>query len=329
MSRIQESCRIAALLVTLILAGCADQRETDAVVFPAEGYVTSHDDVRLYYRTVGSGDPVLVLHGGPGLDHGYLAPDLEPLAASHRLVFYDQRGGGRSTIVSDAPLLGLDAHIEDLDAVRRHVAADGAIVLGHSWGAALAARYALAHPQAVTRLVLVSPGAVRYAPYERDLMARVTAWMDEDDLAELARREAALRDPTGDVRGACRAFFALLLRGYFHDLTDDAAPRRMRGDMCGAPEDALRNLWLVNATTMDSLGEYDWREDFRDLRVPTLLITGVRDVFPVESMHEWEAAIPGARLVLLDRAGHFPHAEQPEAFFNAVAAFLSDAAVAP
>jgi proline iminopeptidase len=320
--RSHESGRIVAALTALVLAGCADQRDTDVVVAPAEGYVASRDDVRLYYRVIGSGDPVLVVHGGPGLDHGYLAPDLEPLAASYRLIFYDQRGAGRSTIVSDAPLLGLDAHIADLDAIRQHLVPDGANVLGHSWGAALAARYALAHPQAVTRLVLVSPGAVRYAPYERDLMARVTAWMDQDDLAELARREAALRDPTGDVRGACRAFFALLLRGYFHDLTDDAAPRRMRGDMCGAPDDALRNLWLVSATTMDSLGEYDWREDFRDLRVPTLLITGVRDVFPVESMREWEAAIPGARLVLLDRAGHFPHVEEPEAFFEAVLGFL-------
>ena len=60
-----------------------------------EGYATL-PNVRLFYRTLGRGEPILFLHGGPGLPHGYLLPWMEPLARSHRLVFFDQRGVGRS-----------------------------------------------------------------------------------------------------------------------------------------------------------------------------------------------------------------------------------------
>jgi pimeloyl-ACP methyl ester carboxylesterase len=166
--------RLFAVAVLAASIACTGRQ---ASLPAAEGYVTSRDGVQIFYRTAGAGDPLVVVHGGPGFDHGYLAPGLEPLAESHRLVFYDQRGAGRSTIVSDAGLLGLDAHIADLEAVRRHFALERVTLLGHSWGAMLAAGYAMAHPDEVAKLVMVSPGGVRHDPYEAELMATVTAWM--------------------------------------------------------------------------------------------------------------------------------------------------------
>jgi proline iminopeptidase len=311
-----------ALLVagTIALAGVAGAAATAR---PTEGYLEASERVELYYRFLGTADAAMVVvHGGPGLDHAYLLPDLEPLAESYTLVNYDQRGGGRSTLVAGGADLGLQAHIADLDAVRRELAIERMVLLGHSWGAVLAAHYARAYPQHVEKLVMVSPGAVRRTPYEDELFARATAWMGDAELAELEMLTKEFQAGIGDIRMTCRAFFGLYMRGGFFDPRDRTAMRNMRGDFCTAPEQALRNIWVVNDRTMDSLGDFDWRGDFGELEIPVLVIAGAADAIPAENFHEWQAAFPNARLVLLEKAAHFPHIEQPAAFFSIVAEFL-------
>jgi proline iminopeptidase len=111
---------------------------------------------RLYVREIGQGRPVIVVHGGPDFDHHYLLPELNRLAGRCRLVFYDQRGRGRSfggAAPDDATML---SEVDDLDCVRRHLRLDTVAVLGHSWGALVAMEYALAFPEAVSHLVLVN-----------------------------------------------------------------------------------------------------------------------------------------------------------------------------
>src|SRR4029453_16743458 len=86
-----------------------------------EGFVLTPDSVRLFPQIVGAGrDTIIVLHGGPGLTLDYLAADLEPLAARHTLLFYDQRGAGRSSLVSDSAGLSAERFVDDLEAIRAH-----------------------------------------------------------------------------------------------------------------------------------------------------------------------------------------------------------------
>src|SRR5688572_12201670 len=88
---------------------------------PRESYVEVDGGVRLFARSVGAKpDTVIVLHGGPGLTMEYLAEDLTPLAEQHTLIFYDQRGAGRSTLVTDSAALDGERFADDLEAVRRH-----------------------------------------------------------------------------------------------------------------------------------------------------------------------------------------------------------------
>jgi proline iminopeptidase len=308
---------------TSLLTGCVSEQMPTPIVQPFEGHVTTSDDVQLYYRTVGAGrDTIVILHGGPGLDHGYLVPDLEPLADALVLIAYDQRGAGRSTVVEDAAALGIEAHISDLEELRAHLGIDRMALLGHSWGALLAARYALEHPDNVSRLVFVSPAPLRRTPHWQHLMPNVTRWMDSTTLAEYLRLSEALLDPAQDAASACRRFWGLLVRGYFADPEDMATIGRMRGDFCTAPNPAIRNTFVVNASTWRSIGDWDWLEDFRSVPIPALIITGVRDVFPVEAMREWEAAFPNAQLVLLEGSGHYPHVERAAEFFDALGMFM-------
>src|SRR5262245_20869339 len=132
------------------------------------GYVDAGDDVQLFYRMVGIGSETLVvLHGGPGFSMEYLADDLAPLAQRHTLLFYDQRGTGRSSLVSGAAALDVQCFVDDLEAVRRKFGLDRLNLIGHSWGSGLAALYAQRHPQRVERLVIVGGIPLRQSELAR------------------------------------------------------------------------------------------------------------------------------------------------------------------
>ena len=293
--------------------------------YTVEGYIQSIDEVELYYRVTGTEpDTLVVVHGGPGLSIYYLKPDLEPLTEKYTVIYYDQRGAGRSTIVVDSALLHVDKYISDLEIVRQYFGIDRMNLLGHSWGAVLGALYVREHSENVEQLVMVSPGPVRYDPYDAMFFPRVTEWMDSTGLSELESLHKAFVAGEGDILTVCREFTGIFKRGYFYDPFDLETFNRMRGDICSAPEPALRNTWTVNALTLQSIGEWDWRNDYQNIDIPVVVITGVRDIFPVENFHEWKAAFPNAQLVLLERAGHYPHVERPEEFFRRVWEFLEN-----
>jgi proline iminopeptidase len=98
---------------------------------------------KLFVRDVGQGRPIIVLHRGPDFDHSYLLPELDRLADSHRLIYYDQRGRGRSAAGVRPEDVTLASDITDLDAVRKQFRLGSVILLGHSWGTVLALEYAL------------------------------------------------------------------------------------------------------------------------------------------------------------------------------------------
>src|SRR4051812_3936836 len=111
----------------------------------------------LYARAIGRGQPVVVLHGGPDFDSGYLLPDLDRLKDAFRLFYYDQRGRGRSAEGVRPEDVSLSSDLEDLDKVRQHFGLKAPALLGHSWGAVLALEYALRYPTRVSRLIIMNP----------------------------------------------------------------------------------------------------------------------------------------------------------------------------
>jgi proline iminopeptidase len=302
----------------LALAGCASAAARVGVR-PREGWAPGTDDVQLYYRVLGRGrDTVVVVHGFPGSGQGYLAPDLLPLARGRVVVFYDQRGAGRSSHVEDTAQLGVEAHVRDLEALRRHFRLQQLTLLGHSGGAAIAARYAIEHPGRVERLVLVSPPPPVAEPYADETTRRFRSRLESATWGRLAALQASLataRDP----RRVCRAITATVLpRAYF---ADPARFTRMRGDFCSAPPDRLRTRAMRTAAFLASLPR-DWRGELRGVSAPVLVLHGDHDAIPVDAARAWVASIPGARLVVIPGADHLPWVEQPARFFAAVDSFL-------
>jgi proline iminopeptidase len=122
---------------------------------PHEGYIPV-GNARLYYREIGQGEPVVVLHGGPDFDHTYLLPDLDRLSDSYRLIYYDQRGRGKSADNVQPEDVTIQSDIEDIESLRGYFHLESVALLGHSFGGVLAMEYAICHPDRVSHLILMN-----------------------------------------------------------------------------------------------------------------------------------------------------------------------------
>ena len=297
--------------------GCGAALVT-ARLIAAERFVRVAPDVRLFVRDVGQGPPLVVVNGGPGLDMNYLAPDLEKLNARHRVIYFDQRGAGRSTIRADVTAAQL---VGDLDVLRQRLGLDRMTLLGHSWGGGLAALYAMAHPDRVARLVLVDsipPRVSTLRVFETRLATRISADLRDALQSAAEARQSATND--ADMVRACREYWSILLPAYYANQT---AIARSRGSFCEAPAEAQRNEARVRESVLASLGAYDWRLRLSRVHSPALVIHGANDPVPFESAQEWAAAMPSARLLVIEHAGHMSYVEEPARFFQAVETFLA------
>ena len=314
--------------LTIWSTACGTESESEAVTGesgPVEGFASgAGEEVRLYYRILGqpAADTIIVVHGGPGLDLGYVLPDLQPLSERFTLIAYDQRGSGLSTLVSDSTVLSLADHVADLEAIRDHFGIERLTLFGHSWGGNLVAAYALDHPERVERLVLANPAPARRTPYLAQLGSKLQAWMDSATLASLPTLRANRIDPSMDLQQTCRAYWRVMARGYFADPMDTATVNGMRGDFCTSSPEALLNARMVNRVTWRSLGDWDWRGTLTALTAPTLIVTGTEDTMPLEATKEWEEFMPNAEMVILEETGHYPQVERPDEYFRVLFAFL-------
>src|SRR5438477_12783738 len=87
---------------------------------------------QLYFREVGNGPPLVILHGGPDFNHNYLLPDLDRLSSAFHLIYYDQRGRGKSSREVPPEAVNIKSEIDDLDCLREYFGLDELAVLGHS-----------------------------------------------------------------------------------------------------------------------------------------------------------------------------------------------------
>jgi proline iminopeptidase len=289
-----------------------------------EGHVTGAGGTGLHYVVEGAGpDTIVVLHGGPGLDLEGLRLDLAPLAANHTVLYFDQRGSGRSEM-PDTLQLTVQAMVEDLEALRQAFHLERMTLFGHSWGGGLTLLYAMRHPTRVARMVLVGSLPLRGRPYAEQYFAAQAARRDSADnrrLAVLDSLVAFAEDPLP----LCRESTRLYLRGV---TATPAAAERIHGDLCAADARNLRWHEIVGRRVFQSfiphleLNDWDWRAEAAELAIPALVVHGADDPLPLAGAREMAATLPQAVLVVIPDAGHYPHAEQPDTFFRAVERFL-------
>lgn len=287
-----------------------------------EGYLVTSDSARIFYRVVGNApDTIIALHGGPGGDLEQIMPDFGPLTRRHTVIFYDQRGGGRSELPRDTTRLFVARQIADLDELRLFFRLSQTSLVAHSFGPLLAAAYALDHPAAVRRMVFLGPvSPVRDSVFVR-MSRTLRSRLDSTQRQQAALASRRMSDSTADAEAACRAYWDIYM------LPRLAEPERTRGllklDLCAGGATALRYRPTTNRVVAQSFGDWDLRDRLRHLDVPTLVIHGEQDAIPMDLVELWVSALPHAELMRVPRAAHFPYAERPDIVWPAVEAFLS------
>jgi len=319
---LQNPLKLLVFILLVVEIACTTTKKTaTSLSHPQEGYVDVGNNVRLFYRLLGSGpDTLVIIHGGPGFTMDYFLDDLAPLAANHALLFYDQRGAGRSTLVSDSVSLDAQRFAEDLEAIRKHFRIERLSLLGHSWGTAVEALYSIRYPDHLAKMIIV--GALPLQRYQLDdAFRQLAASRDSSNLRRMRELyEARVSDPgNSDV---CRAYYTLWFEAFFGNRS---AATRSKGDFCAGTIDSRRNkINSVDKFTMASLGMWDWRTSLSHVRVPVLVIHGTKDPLPLEGAKAWASVVRNSRLMALEGIGHFPYLEVPDQFFEAVNKFLKE-----
>lgn len=261
--------------------------------------------VDLHCTQEGEGLPLIVHHGGPGLDQTVIAPHLNPLAQHVQLICYDHRGSGRSAAPQGPDPYNIDRFVGDLDALAKTLDARPFALLGHSFGGIVALHFALAHPELLTHLILVCTPASH--DFIQEVEDALPSRLEQEALAELS----SLQDgkPSDYVM---RRSLELLAPIYFHD---PARVSELRLDSVQfGPESQA--VW-------DSLEGFDLRPRLSEIEVPTLVIAGDSDLSVTpERARETADALPHSKLLVIKNSGHYPFIEQPEAFNSGVLQFL-------
>jgi proline iminopeptidase len=292
----------------------------DTGLAPWEGFVAV-DGARLFCRAVGEGPPIAVLHGGPDFDHTYLLPELDRLADSFQLVYYDQRGRGRSAAGVAPEDVSIASEMDDLDAVRRHFGFESVAVLGHSWGGLLAMEYAVRRRDRVSHLLLTNT-----APASAEDWAVLRMHLAEGrppgDVERMRKIAASAEYQAGDLEAESayyRIHFRMTLRQ--PDLLEQLVGR-LRAHF--TPETVLTARAIEQRLYDETSGvpDYELFPKLRSLDLPTLVLHGVDDFVPVALPTRIAEAVPQARMCVLD-GGHFSYLERPDEVREQVSALFA------
>jgi proline iminopeptidase len=270
------------------------------------------------HRTV----PLVIVHAGPG-GNAYVFERLQGprLEARRTVVYYDQRGGGRSAAPTDPGDYQMETLVADLGALVAHMGPGPVDVLGFSFGAELALEFALARPAQVRRLILQSPNGgdyVRMAQTETHGMAALATGEDKARLDRLAREPFASPATRLGVlwRGAPPQLWD---RFHYHRPQVAAQARRLEA------ESGFTNTGLMNAVMFSDSRPRGAPLMARaaGLHAPTLVMVGAYDrTTGVDVARDLAQTIPGARFMVFAESGHFPCYEEPAAYAQAVDRFL-------
>ncbi len=303
---------IALLCVVLagIARGQAQEKEPSfAGQMPVNG-------TELYVKVYGEGDPILVIHGGPGISHGYFLPHLLPLSKDHKVVFYDQRSTGLSQAAEQIPQLSLENMLRDIKALKDSLHLNKVNILAHSWGARLALNYALTYPGDVKSLILVSPIALNH-DFDSLQMASVQTRSKQKDL----ERQEEIVNSEAFKNGDPKAYEELLKLNFKTSFFKADSMSKLNLDVAENVGEAGKLLMMGLRADMENYNK-DMYASLKSIKVPVLILHGNADNIPLQADEKLKASIPGSRMVIFEQSGHFPFIEENEKFVKTVSGFI-------
>ncbi len=260
---------------------------------------------------VGSGPPLVALHGGLGLDHTFLHPWLDILASSFEVIYLDQRGSGRSSGREMLAATTLADWAEDVERLCVALEIDHVVVFGHSAGGLVALTHARRYPARLRGLILC--GAYPALDFLGESLALVRQKLPN---ASFERLIGYYSGPGGDDDEYRKAILAALPAYFAAD----------RSDVYEVLAAATRFSAAASDRTHAALANLDATPWLDEIVAPILLLAGRQDCLPPPSAgaQRLASAMPNARLHLFERSGHMPYIEEPDAFAAVVTEWLAD-----
>lgn len=308
------SLRMMFNLLIVFMLGCCCIDATKANNHFSNYLTVQHG--KIFYQTFGSGDPIIVLHGGPGLDQSYLLPQMLELAQDHQVIFYDQRGSGKSDCTDMSPsCININQFVQDLEDIRKQLGIKKFIVLGHSWGGLLAMTYATKYPENLNAIILMNSApadTMGMQAFEQEFSKRTKPIATQ--IKPLLSDHALEKASSSQIKNLDKILCSVYLYNP-KDITKLTLNRSVDSIKNGA-----KVLKIMNETS--SLKPEKLADNLKKLTIPTLIIHGQQDIVPIATAQKIHQAIPHSQFIAIEHCGHFAFVEQPQQTFSYIRNFL-------
>ena len=271
------------------------------------------DDGYIHYFTKGEGKPIVLLPGGPGFSHFYMRGIADSLS-NYKTILIEFLGTGRSQYKkADSTWVNQDNMVNDVESLRKHLAIDRWVVLGQSWATHTALLYGINYPEHTSKIILQATAGTdnRFQDYYGDNISKGLTASDHLQLAAIRKDTTAERFDG----------FKIILKGYFYDVSKASSFFNMPVE----EEPYFYNGGFFGAFTKDPGYEsFDISKEAYDLDIPVRIIQGRQDPVNGGTQERLNERLKNSKIYYIERAGHFPWLEQPEAFFAALNESLKD-----
>lgn len=267
----------------------------------------------LFVSIHGKGEYLLVLHGGPGLNHHYFLPHLNSLEKKFALVYYDQRACGKS----DTPpvdSISMKFLVEDIEAIRKELKIEKINILAHSWGAVLATQYGLLHPDRIKRLILSNP-----TPLSREYDTQIATLLKQKTTKQDSiERGAIVSQGNLDVKKIEQLFLLSFRLSAYNRSNISKLKLELPANFSEA------NGALFTALSKDQSLGANLYEKLKEFHFPVLIVHGMSDLLPMTAVERLKKEIPQAKVEIFQHSGHFPFVEETEKYNVVVESFLKE-----
>ncbi|MGH7595094.1 MAG: alpha/beta fold hydrolase [bacterium] len=302
--------KICMLSFTLLAIGSIVMAQT-------EGQVRA-DGVVLHYKIFGTGAPILLLSGGPGIANDYFTPLAKALGETYQTILLDQRGTGKSQLAAiDLTTINFETYLNDLEAVRKHLKVERWTLLGHSWGGILAMAYAAKHPQQVKAMILAGSGGIN-TDFVKYYTANILSRLSPAEREEVQFWQEPQRFMANPNRAVCE-FSRIIAPAMVFDRKHAyaLAEQTLATDAFNPAVNLVMNQqWFTNP--------YDFKEPLRQLHAPVLIVQGRQDPIGETTAYQIQQTIPNAKLQFVEQCGHWAFVEHEQEFLQIVRDFLKN-----
>jgi proline iminopeptidase len=265
------------------------------------------DGVRLSYRTIGRGAPVVVIHDGPGFEKSLMYGGFDPLASDLRVIYYDQRGCGKSQPLSPVIPSTVGDNVEDLEALRRYFHLPQMSLAAHGWGAVIAIEYARKYGKYVHSMILITPLSP-FSPGPR--LERVADALSAEDRHRLLQ---ITNHPTLSMLEKRESMMRMIMPLLFY--RKEGLDHVNLGEIRYAPD--------VNIRLNEDLKSMELLRLLPTVDVPTLVVVGRNDILtPMMDQMAYADGIRSSCAIVFNDSGHFPFLEERKLFTSVAKEFF-------